>query len=58
MKDSKDTALALKVKIQQLVGVLRTEIERTDNLVEGKAKYKNRTIVLMRDLSDVEDDLQ
>jgi len=58
LKDSKDTALALKVKIQQLVGVLRTEIERTDNLVEGKAKYKNRTIVLMRDLSDVEDDLQ
>ena len=57
-EDSEDTPSALKAKIRQLVGDLRTEVERTDNLVEGKAKYKNRTIALTRDLNDAEDELQ
>ena len=58
LKDSEDTASVLKVKIQKLVGDLRTEIERTDNLVEGKGKYKNRMIALTQDLNDMEDELQ
>ena len=58
LKDFEDTALVLKVKIWQLVGNLRTEIERMDNLVEGKVKYKNRTIALTQDLNDMEDNFQ